>query len=119
MIKAPYLTALGALAAATAIFAVAQAHTQLASSSPVANSVGAAPHHIALTFSEAVEPRFSGFEVTKGTAKVTLQTTVSPDKKTFTGVPTQPLTTGAYRVAWHAAGKDGHRMEGNFSFTVR
>ncbi|PZQ43992.1 MAG: copper resistance protein CopC, partial [Phenylobacterium zucineum] len=30
-----------------------------------------------------------------------------------------PLPPGAYRVSWAIAAADGHRMTGNYSFTVR
>ncbi|HEY2662147.1 MAG TPA: hypothetical protein VGI79_20675 [Caulobacteraceae bacterium] len=51
---------IGAGLALTAASA-ASAHAQLLTASPAPNSAGVAPKQIRLTFSEALEPKFSGF----------------------------------------------------------
>ena len=52
-------------------------------------------------------------------AKVAVKTTVGKDGKSMVGVPAKPLAKGVYKVAWHAVTADSHRMQGDFSFTVR
>jgi methionine-rich copper-binding protein CopC len=41
------------------------------------------------------------------------------DGKSMTLLLQRPLAAGTYRVDWHAAGADTHRMEGNFTFAVK
>ena len=43
----------------------------------------------------------------------------SADGKRLTLTAARPFPRGTYRVTWHAAGTDTHRMQGNYSFTVR
>ena len=111
--------ALGALA----LFAAGQAaaHASLVKSDPAANATVAAPKAITLTFDEELTPAFSGFDVVMSDGmKMKFKTTVSPDKKTITGVPTGPLMAGAYKLSWHAAAADdGHKTTGTLAFTVK
>ena len=69
------------------------------------------------TFSEALEPAFSGALL------------MDQDGRNFSGGPVKidgPLMTltpgnlapGIYKVSWHSVGHDTHRMDGDFSFTV-
>ena len=108
---------------------IAGAHTQLVSSSPAANASVAAPTKIELRFNEAV---------IGATARATIAMTGMPgmanhapmpitgftaqigkDRKSMTLLLRRPLSAGAYRVTWTAAGADTHRMSGTFDFTVR
>lgn len=112
----------GGLAAAALTFAASQAaaHAHLVSSNPAPAAIVAAPKAITLNFSATLEPKFSGFDLTtRGGAKVPVTTTVLEDRKTLVGTPRQPLAAGAYKLTWHAVAKDGHRMQGDFAFTVR
>ena len=43
---------------------------------------------------------------------------IGPDKSMSTAVE-GAMGDGAYKVAWQAAGDDGHVQKGEFSFTVR
>lgn len=74
---------------------------------------------MSLTFSEALEVKFSGLSFTgpAGTAKLTVS--ASPDRKTLVATPATPFEASAYTVNWYAVAKDGHRMEGAYAFTVR
>ncbi len=122
MIKTSSLksAALGAgLALMTA--GAANAHAHLVTAAPAANSTGASPSQVRLTFSEALEPKFSGFEVDMADGmKMNIAVTADPaDAKTLVGVVKTPLPAGGYRVQWHAVSSDTHRMTGSFSFTVR
>jgi methionine-rich copper-binding protein CopC len=116
--------AAGVLAGAALLAAAgaASAHAKLVSSSPAQNAVGAAPKQIVLKFSEKLQPKFSGVAVTMpqmNDMAVAARTGVAKDGVTLVVTPAKPLMPGAYAVKWHAVTADTHRMEGQFSFTVR
>ena len=109
--------------AAAALFAGSQAaaHAKLVKSNPAADAVVAAPKVITLVFSEKLAPAFSGFElvmVEHNNMKIPVKTTVSKDGKTITGTPTGAFMKGSYKINWHAASGDGHRMTGVVPFKV-
>jgi len=112
-----------ALAALAAVASTprAEAHAQLDHASPaVGSTVKAAPKEVTLSFTEAVEPKFSSIEVqnakgaamqsgtAKGVAGNTAQLTVV----------VKPLAAGTYKVNWRVLSVDTHRTRGSFSFTV-
>ena len=106
------------LAAALAgLASPAAAHAFLESASPAAGQNLRAPAHVALQFSERLEPSFSavtvsdesGADVSAGTA-VVLGTQMS--------LALKPLRPGRYRVVWHAVSVDTHRTEGKYNFLV-
>jgi methionine-rich copper-binding protein CopC len=78
------------------------------------------PKEVRLTFSEGVEPRFSGIELASvdGRAIATGPAIRDPgdDKQLVLALP--PLAPGRYRVSWHVVSVDTHRTEGAYSFTV-
>lgn len=114
-----------ALVSATAV----QAHTKVVTSSPAANASVAPTNTIRITFNEKAVPTFSGADVVMtgmpGMAKhapmkiTGLKTAWSPDGKTVTLTAGRPFPAGTYQVAWHAAGADTHRMQGNYNFMVK
>ena len=97
----------------------AGAHAHLTASNPPANAVVPPPRTLSLTFSDPVEPKFSGLKLTGPSGPVKLTVSASADRKSLLATPATPLTAGAYKAAWHAVAKDGHRMEGAYAFTVR
>jgi methionine-rich copper-binding protein CopC len=109
--------------AAVAILGAGQAaaHAALVKSNPTANATVAAPKAISLTFSEALTPAFSGFDMSMSDGmKMKVKTKVSKDKKTIMGSPTGKLMPGAYKINWHAAASDdGHKTSGTLAFTVK
>lgn len=110
----------GLAAAFTLGAPAALAHAHLTTSTPAADAVVAAPKTVSLTFSETLEPKFSGLTLTgPGGGGVPLRVTPSEDRRTLVAAPAKPLGPGAYKAVWHAVAKDGHRMEGAYSFTVR
>ena len=114
---------MAAVCAAAALGASqADAHARLLASSPAADAVlKAPPKTITLTFNEKLAPAFSRFELTMtehGGMKVPVKTTVSKDRKSITGVPQGQMASGAYKIAWTAAGADGHRMTGEVRFKI-
>jgi methionine-rich copper-binding protein CopC len=99
----------------------AEAHARLRQASPAADStVRTAPAEVIVTFTEALEPKFSRIEIqdSKG-ARVD-----QGDAQTVPGEPTRlasalkPLVAGVYRVIWRVVSVDTHRSEGFFQFTV-
>jgi hypothetical protein len=106
-----------ALAIACAV-TPAFAHAFLQHADPGAGSrLKAPPKRIALTFSEKLEPVFSGIAVTDASGR-----NVEADAPAIGGnsmlASLRTLPPGRYRVAWHAVSVDTHRTEGAYSFTV-
>ena len=107
-------------AAALALAGPAFAHTALVRSNPAANATVRSPRTITLTFNERVVPAFSKFELTMPAHRMNIPvtTTVSRDRKRIVGTVGSRLMKGSYRVSWTAAGSDGHKMTGSYSFKV-
>lgn len=111
-----------AASAARLLTGAASAHAHLVKSTPAANAIVAAPKAISLTFNEKLTPAFSKFELvmpTMSNMAVAVKTSVSKDGLTITGTPSAPLSPGAYKINWHAASDDGHKMDGVVDFTVK
>jgi copper resistance protein C len=87
---------------------------------PVGGTLPASPKEIRLTFSEGIEPRFSGIDLATGDGRkvATGAAVVDPanDKQLVLALP--PLAPGRYRVRWHVVSVDTHRTEGEYSFAV-
>jgi methionine-rich copper-binding protein CopC len=111
--------ALAAALAAPLVLAApaAFAHAHLTSSTPAADSAGAAPKAIHMDFSEKLEAKFTGAEVTSGGAAVATSAKVAGKAVDLT--PKAKLAPGAYTVMWHALSADGHKSNGQFAFTVK
>ena len=112
-----------ALVAVTLMTASADAHPSLMSASPAANpSSTVPPREIKLTFSEGVIARFSGLVVKdeKGQMIPTGAAVTNPNDKKQLIVPLPaPLAAGRYTVKWHVVSEDTHRVQGQYSFTVK
>jgi len=103
-----------------AVPAFAHAHLQSAIP-PVEGTIDSAPAAITLTFSEALEPRFSAIEVKDAAGKRVddgKPHSEAGDAKRFS-VGIGKLPPGLYTVDWHATSVDTHRTEGSFHFTVK
>jgi methionine-rich copper-binding protein CopC len=103
---------LAILATATPAFA----HASLKSSDPAANASVKSPNLIKLTFSEALEPAFSGAELADA-AGTSIPVSKSVGGTSITLLP-MGLRPGGYKVTWHSVGHDTHRISGSFSFKV-
>lgn len=114
--KTPFIAAALALLATPAL-----AHPKLAAATPAANAVTAPPQRITLRLTERLEPKFSGVELMKadGAAVPVASTVGGKDGKTIAAVIKGKLTPGRYMVMWHAVAGDGHRVKGDYFFTVR
>ncbi len=116
--RAPLLALLLTLAVPAAVFA----HAYLASSAPAADSVVRAPvTEVHLTFSEALELRYTGVTILGADGTEIPADAIRPvpgSRRDFVAALAAPLGAGAYTVRWRTAGADGHVVQGAFGFTV-
>jgi hypothetical protein len=116
----PYLAAM-VLVGMSAVAAVAHAFLNQAVP-PVGGTVAASPPEIRLYFSEAIEPRFSGIELTSldGLPVKTGPSTVDPRDQMQFVLPVEPaLPSGRYKVTWHVVSVDTHPTQGDFTFEIK
>ena len=101
--------------------APAFAHALLESAVPPVGGTVAPPSEIRITFSEGVEPKFSGVALSgPGGAVPVGPAAVAPDDDKVMIVKLgQTLAPGTYTVKWHAVSVDTHHTQGNFNFTVK
>jgi hypothetical protein len=88
---------------------------------PASDSTVSPPSQITVTFSEPIEPKFSSLNLTDEHGKKMNASTSAPlanDPKTLT-LPVPSLAAGHYLVKWVSVAADGHRMEGEYEFTVK
>lgn len=110
-----------AAAAACLLPASASAHAYLVKTTPAASvTVNRPPAAVALTFDEAVEPRFALISVTdvdgrSQTSGSLHRAAANPDTLV---VPARRLPEGWYLVYWRAISVDGHPVQGAFTFAV-
>jgi methionine-rich copper-binding protein CopC len=103
---------------AAAASTAAQAHAFLDHASPlVGSTVPTAPHEVALTFTQNLEPAFSTVEVVDGSGARVDQGKAQVGANTMR-VGLKTLAPGTYRVRWHALSVDTHTTEGSFTFHV-
>jgi methionine-rich copper-binding protein CopC len=88
---------------------------------PVGATVAASPPEIRLFFSEAIEPRFSGIELTSidGRPVKTGASTVDPRDQMQFVLPVPALPPGRYKVTWHVVSVDTHPTQGDFTFEIK
>jgi copper resistance protein C len=97
----------------------AWAHAFLQHADPGAGAeLNAAPKQLALTFSEKLEPNFSGVSVTDAQGHDVEENPAIVSGADMT-VALKPLAEGSYHVAWRAVSVDSHRTEGSYNFTVK
>jgi len=105
------------LVAAPAAFAHAHPKTM----TPAPDSTGPAPNKISITFSEAIEPKFSSIKLTDVEGKsVDPEASVpAPGDPTTLTLAVRKLPAGTYVVRWSNVSVDGHQLQGSYKFTVR
>lgn len=112
----PILAALGLSASAVS----AWAHAELVTAAPrVGSTVPAPPSEVRLSFSEGVEPHFSGIEVTSADGRSVAAGRVQAQGSEMRVALVRGLPAGSYRVTWHVVSVDTHRTQGSFTFEVR
>jgi copper transport protein len=120
-VRGRVLVTTAALAAALALPAVASAHAVLLRAAPSPSGiVSTPPTQVALTYSEAVEPRFAIVSVTNanGEQQTSGSPRRSPQNPDLLEVPLQQLAEGWYLVYWRVISVDGHPVRGAFTFAV-
>lgn len=113
--------------AITALSGAALAHTKLLSSTPAPNTTVTRPTKLTLTFSEVLVGPLSGIELVMTGMPGMASHAPMPIKgfKTATTgkvlIATLPraLPAGTYDLKWHAVASDQHRVESQYTFTVR
>jgi hypothetical protein len=94
------------------------AHARLVKSTPAKGAKVTSPAHITLRFSEALEPAFSGALLLDQDGRNVSGEPVKVDGPLMILTPGR-LAPGVYHVSWHSVGRDTHRLDGDFSFTVK
>lgn len=109
---------LGSVLAVPALPALAP--VRLLEATPTIDSaVNASPAEVRLFFSEEIQPRFSGFRVTRADGeKVSMEQPVVQDREMSAEI-SETLTPGLYRVEWHLLSAGAHDVRGSFTFEVR
>jgi copper transport protein len=121
-VRRALVIAVVAAAGALVLPAAAFAHAALLRTSPQASgTVNTPPKSVALTFSEAVEPRFAIVSVTDANANretdgVPQRSPANPD--TLVVPLRKDLHQGWYLVYWRVISVDGHPVRGAFTFAV-
>lgn len=121
------LTALLAAAAFLLAAVPALAQPKLVAATPAADATVTRPTAIALNFSEDLAAPLSGIDLVMTAMPGMADHQPMPIKgitvrtagKALTIALPRPLPSGTYRLTWHAAGPDQHRVEGSYAFTVR
>jgi methionine-rich copper-binding protein CopC len=97
--------------------APALAHAMLERSDPAAGAiVSASPPEIVITFSEALEPRFSSITLVDAAGHVVPGTLHIEGHTMSLAIPR--LRAGVFEVRWRALSVDTHITEGAYRFTV-
>lgn len=125
MLRYSRMTALRAvvsLAALATLSTPAFAHAHLKQAVPAAGAtVTTAPTELRLSFTEGVEPAFSGvaLAMADGMAIKPAAVALAPaDPATLVVTLAAPLSPGRYTVTWHALSDDSHKTRGHYAFTV-
>ncbi|WP_337021072.1 copper homeostasis periplasmic binding protein CopC [Pantoea anthophila] len=110
-------------AGAMAFSSLAAAHAHLRASTPAAKAeVTTATDALTLTFTEEIEPAFSGVALLDDHQKpvATEKARVASGNKDrlIVSLP-QPLKAGHYQVNWHVLSVDGHKTAGSYRFSVQ
>ncbi|MEW6325788.1 MAG: copper resistance protein CopC [Nitrospirota bacterium] len=87
----------------------------------VGSTIDQPPPEVRIWFDGRLEPLFSTITVVDQQAHRVggEQGGVDADDATQLATPLPPLPPGVYRVRWDVIAVDGHRTEGNFTFTIR
>jgi methionine-rich copper-binding protein CopC len=98
------------------LVAVAHAHAHLTGAVPADGSIGKAPEHILLTFSEAA--RLTAMTLQREGEEPRKLTPLPVEMSTRITVPLPKLLPGRYTLTWRVVSDDGHVVPGVLHFTV-
>lgn len=87
----------------------------------VGTTVNVAPTQVRIWFDSELEPEFSTLRVeNKGGQRVDKgDGHVDKSNPTMLEASLPSLSPGTYRVIWSVVARDGHRTEGDYTFTVK
>ncbi|MGX5201882.1 copper resistance CopC family protein [Aliikangiella sp. IMCC44632] len=93
-------------------------HSSLIASTPAhGSSINSSPESLQLTFSKAV--KLIKVELhSEQSGQVKLAFKLSPMFSETFAIPVPVLESDSYKVTWVAMGKDTHKMNGEFQFTL-
>lgn len=109
-------------AAILSLAGLSLAHPALISSSPKAgDALDMPPREIRLKFNDPIEITFTHVKVFDAARKeIAVEATQRDPSDTSAAVQTlPPLKPGSYKASWTAVGRDGHRVKGEFNFSVK
>jgi methionine-rich copper-binding protein CopC len=96
----------------------ARTHAFLDRASPlVGSTVPSAPHEVALSFTQTLEPAFSSVPVTDASGGRVDQGKPRVSGSTMS-VGLKSIGPGTYHVHWRVLSVDTHTTEGNFTFHI-
>jgi methionine-rich copper-binding protein CopC len=101
---------------------IGTAHTHMEKSDPAKDAVLAtAPKAVQLWFTEKVAAEWSKIQVTdaKGNRVDKEKVTGDANDAKHIQVELNTLQSGVYQVKWNVISGDGHRVKGEFSFSVQ
>ena len=110
-----------ALACAVAMVpATGHAHAYLDHASPrVGSVVSTSPSEVRLSFTQALEPRFTAAQLRSSSGAVVATGGVDPANAKEIVIRVRALAPGRYKVQWKVLSVDTHRTEGSFGFEVK
>ena len=98
------------------LVAVAHAHAHLTAAVPTEGSVGKAPEHVVLSFSEAA--RLTAMTLQREGEEPRKLTPLPADMATRITMPLPRLSPGRYTLSWRVVSNDGHVVPGTLHFMV-
>lgn len=122
MLRLKIITTLFSLALAAASPLWAWAHAFPDHAEPrVGAVISISPTHVRIWFDGVLEPLFSTLQVrsTNGQAMDRGDGHVDESDLTLLEVSLPHLPPGTYRVFWSVVARDGHRTQGDYTFTFR
>ena len=97
---------------------IAMAHSKLETAVPDFDSVvTTSPEAVELTFNETIEP-ISNLKLLDAAGEEIAIEKATVQGPVLRAAITEPLINGSYSVKWTIVGKDGHAVNGEYSFTV-
>ena len=100
----------------------AAAHTKIIGADPAKDAVlTTPPTAVNLMFAKALEPKFSAIRILDASGKQVdkANTTVKGDGHNEMSVDLPQLPAGVYTVMWNIVSLDGHKMKGDYTFTIK
>lgn len=120
--SAKHLISFAALLLAGTVATSARAHAKLETAEPKpASTVSVAPKQLRLQFNEILELPFSKVKLVdaKGAEIEPSSVVLDKDNPKALVAAMPALAAGQYKVRWSTVTRDGHKVKGEYSFTVQ